>query len=1382
MELGTIINDQYTVVEHIGRGGMADVWSARDQRLRRMVAIKTIAVGLTQDIDPVSLFRKEAETIAQMEHPNILPIYDFGEHSGNLYIVMRFVTGGSLEDLLEQNPISLMDTLRIADAIAQALDYAHTNKIIHLDLKPPNILMDSSGAPYLADFGLATVLDPEGRARNPGSGTLLYMAPEQLTSEVIDHRADIYSFGIMLFHMLTGKLPFDGTMPLALRQMQYGDELPIIEDMLTYLPSGLSEILRRATAKDPNHRPQKLAEIVEDIRNIAQPQGSIVGELTDTSELMLVNAVNLETGRLVGLGDPNLLEAVDIYTRARHNWAGGQGRFLVSLTHFLIMSEYYQDALRYGLTVDEAGHQMLLRGALEYDHEVAYWWDKLNEDSHRWVCLHTIRSGTTPARIRALYRLESLADDEKNAVIPKLVAQALEIERDPQARVAALQVLATRAKLMKHTSSYQIKTEYRGRLITTMTRIGIEVAPPSLWQEAVYSPEIDLMIAEQALDVDTPQVAHFAARAVGKMRSMTGVRHLANEQRNKRVGALQALALVRDEAPQLPKEVSPQARAYAWMTNTLRRITDKPLDLVWRIAIILLFSWLAFGNQIYSTTFTAALVSNTRWGNTIASGLTMGVAFTLIILLTDEFPRRLKGFWTWWLRLVVGFALGASMGTVAWAFIRWFYFGENPSWDLMRLAGMSVAIGFLLVALFDLKRWLAFVIPVALFYLPSLIAVNNECLQDYSCYNADNSLFMPAFNYFPVAGVGLLIGVLLGWFIPRWQAMRLTKTQAYGGAVALASAWLAVVWLTYTATYANDYVTWDMISVWFLGSLLFALVVAYYVPRDAYVLFGGLALAVFGGLLFISVQSINQTLSAIGVDYFNPVAFVAPQKELGEGGDRGYLLWFIQGNIGQVFTVWIPTGIVLALAAYVQPIYQNITRWIGTPKTLHDGRSIGFTTFLLYVMGVSALVSVLALHSVYVSLVYGVGWSLWGFATFVSALATWQWARWGARSLFVLGILVVGGGVLYDAMIVNQWLAKGAFPPLFETQTLLQWGIWAVLVGIGALGALRRQLWGGIILASLVVAWYPLTFFGFLPASTTVQALANVALLAFTISPFMAEMEANRWLPILRRQPKLVQSAPSVAPKVPLTTIPVAMDAPKVDDTAKPLAPVTLPVAMDAPKVDDTAKPLPPVTLPVAMDAPKTPELITDRDPASHISDDKPSLPTEMDISVKKSSFKIDTRSLKAKSGDTDKPRLKFDMSALGKSKTEPVKPPTPDMKTELDASASNPSSATTPDILKPRKTGLKFDMSALNKSKTEVAKPSEPANPDMKTELDASASNPSSATTPDILKPRKTGLKFDMSALHKSKTEVAKPPTTAQDGDEAQDGDTPKDNPKTEE
>ncbi|MFQ3647588.1 MAG: protein kinase, partial [Anaerolinea sp.] len=1172
MDVGTVIGEQYTIVEHIGRGGMADVWSARDARLRRMVAIKTIAVGLTQEIDPVKMFRSEAQTIASMEHPHILPIYDFGEHAGKLYIVMRFVTGGSLERLIT-GPMPPEEVLRIGEAIASALDYAHQNKVIHLDLKPPNILMDSVGSPYLADFGLATVLDPEGRARNPGSGTLLYMAPEQLTSEIIDRRADIYSFGVMMYHMLTGKLPFDGMIPLALRQIQFGDVLPALSESVPTLPDALSEVLRQATAKDPNQRPPSLNAVVDRMRAILQP-GAVagVGIALDTEERALLDAVSVQTERLIALGDRDLLEAVDIYTRARHNWAGGQGRFLVSLTHFLIMSSYYQDAWRYGLPVDRMGYQMLLRGALEYDTDLDVWWSFNSDDDRRWVCLHTLRSGSTPARIRALYRLETLPDDPKQPTIPRLVAQALEIEPDEEARLAMLQVLTTRSKLLKDASTYQIRSEFMGRLVTTMTRLGLEVRPPTVWRDPVYTPEIDLMIAQQAFDETSPRVAEAAARSIGRMRSLVGVRHLANEQRRKRPGALQALALVRDEVPELPEVVSAQGRAYAWLANTVRRLTDRPLDLILRFTLALLGGWIAFGQHIYSTYFSIALFTPQRWGNAIAAGLVMGVFVGLLVLVTDEFSQRLRNFWAWWLRLLMASALGIGMGVLTWAAFRWFYSARIPAWDLMRLGGMGLALGFVLVSVTQWPRWRALWLPAALIYFPIALAYPNDCLQDFACAFADGSLWLPAFNYFPVAGIGLAIGLLVGWFIPRKRDGEpliplpdRAKIALAGGAGAL---WCALIWVMYAAVFWQDFITYDHISLWFFGSLVVGLLAAALMGRAQTAAFGGVGLAAFVLLTLTSTQAVFGQIDALGLDYFDPVAFVAPQKELGIDGDRDALLNYLYPP--QLLTVGIPMALVIALGAYVQSTYASIAGFIGQPRGKRRTRDAWLTGVLLYAMFMSGFISLFALFSIHVNVWYGLGWSLWGFLTFVAALAAWRWARWGARALLGLGVLLVIGGGVFDVLHILEPLNRSRPAPLLDPAVLLAWGVWSAALGLATVGALRRQLWGGIGLVAVIAAWYGLAILGVLPSFALGLALAHLALVGFALQPHMAEMETGR----LRASLASLRPAPAPAPSLTLkaATAPVPAAEPTLIDMPTrarsletlPLTPETVEVPAEA--------------------------------------------------------------------------------------------------------------------------------------------------------------------------------------------------------------------------
>ncbi len=720
----------YKVIEHIGRGGMADVWSARDKRLNRTVAIKTIIRDLSNDTEPVKLFEREAQTIAGLEHPHILPIYDFGEYESSLYIVMRYVTGGSLEDLLAGGPLTTDEVLKNAKAIAAALDYAHGSNVIHLDMKPSNILMDSNLSPYLADFGLAAVLGPEGRAANPGYGTLLYMAPEQLTASSIDHRADIYSFAIMVFQMLTGELPFDATTSLALKQLQWQEDLPELNKLGFDMAEALTPILRRGTALEADNRPSTLTELVTELEvAIQRIGGSAFLPTLDDSEVPedyayapTVEITGLET--VAGQDAMAQREAKDIYHKARRAWAFGQGRFLLGVTHFMVMNDFYMRAEELKLELDEAGRQMLLRGALEYDHEVDYWWKQLDDDNRRWVCLHAIRSENAPARARALYRLETLPDSDPPK-IPALVAQALAVETNEAAKQAAIHVLGTRALKRKPgeiSGRYKVaQPRITGKLLTVQTRLNIQLDAPEVWREAAYSPDIDELLADIALEDESEAIAEQAARTIGRIRSLAALKLVAEAQRKGADGALRALALVRDEAPSLPNIVSTQGRIYAWVANTWRRLTDDPLHNVWRFVFAMLGAGIAMAAQVFITFRSEAIFNADRWGKTISIGLTFGIFTAILVLLAGELPERLRGFWRVWSRLTVSGILGFLWGTFTWGAFTWFFFNYPPAWDVMAFAGLGMAFGFVVTALFNLRGWVAVIVTAIATYIPIYI-------------------------------------------------------------------------------------------------------------------------------------------------------------------------------------------------------------------------------------------------------------------------------------------------------------------------------------------------------------------------------------------------------------------------------------------------------------------------------------------------------------------------------------------------------------------------------------------------------------------------------------------------------------------------------------
>ncbi len=776
MDVGVEIN-QYVVVEHIGRGGMADVWSARDKRLNRTVAIKTVARDLATDDDPVELFEREARTIATLEHPHILPIYDFGSFEGQLYIVMRYVTGGSLESLVADGPLSMPEALRIGRAVGGALDYAHTNNVIHLDIKPSNILLDSNQSPYLADFGLATVTDPEGRAVNPGYGTLLYMAPEQLTAAELDHRADIYSFTILMFHLVTGELPFDATTSLALKQLQFQEDLPDLDKVREGLPLALTPVLRRGTSLNPAMRPSSVGQLMNELEQVLNPQPVTVGV---PDEMLIFDpddnttTLNGETADLHDLmaafspADMAKQEAVDLYQRARRAWAHGQGRFLLGITHFMLISDYYTKAAENDLELDYGGRQMLLRGALEYDHEVDYWWSTLDDENRRWVALHAVRSDNAPARVRALYRLETLPDSDPPR-IPGVIAQGLQVEQDEAAKRAAVHVLATRAQLWKYNPHRS--GEMDGSMLTTRRRLNIQLSAPSIWRNVVYAEEIDELLATVALDWEYPAVAEQAARTIGRIRSLHAANFVAEKQRQRQAGALRTLALIRDEVPYLPAAVSPQARFYAWLSNTARRLTVDPMGMVWRFVFGFLGGFIAMSLYAWVNLSGGFVLINEVTGRAISTGITFGVFIGFVVMLAGEFPLRLQGFWPWWARLLASVLLGTVAGALTWTVYTWLLlYNVITQQDIPTLiiGGFGTALGFALAGTFKLHAGLSALLSTAILF--GFIA--------FSFYR-----LTPPFLYFTSAadvlpqGLMVTLAIVLGGFTPMlgsnvWQMVK----------------------------------------------------------------------------------------------------------------------------------------------------------------------------------------------------------------------------------------------------------------------------------------------------------------------------------------------------------------------------------------------------------------------------------------------------------------------------------------------------------------------------------------------------------------------------------------------------------------------------------
>ncbi len=772
MQVGDQIG-HYTIVEHIGRGGMADVWSARDERLRRTVAIKTIAANLTDPRARVS-FEQEAQTIAALEHPNILPVYDFGEFERQLYIVMRYIAGGSLLDRLIEGPLPDSEVIRMGEALAHALARAHAEQVVHRDLKPANVLIDQFEIPYLADFGLASMAGASGD-EGISAGTLLYMPPEQMYGLPVDHRADIYAFAIMLFQMMTGEFPFEGKVPLCLRQAQDGTELPDPRQYRPTLPERIHTILRIATAIEAEARydsaPLLMAEIASALQGVPlvvpDTTRPITGPVEEPPPYHAETAAPIEEDLIMtlpGVTDENLLltiktdseqvakaqlgqtapakagelpaasppppgggeedeeepegemmalrEARSLFQRMTRAWAHGQGRFLTGATHFAAIHAYYSQAEQHHLKIGDDGREAMLRGAVEHNYELAFWQNQLpNPAAQRKVYLHALRSALASARALAIRLLGELPEDER-AGVAITVGRLLHSETSPDVRRAVVDLLGKQAE------------------------------KPAAWRPYVYAVDTDLLLAEQALRTDAPDVAERAARAIGRLRSAAAVKHIAAQETHSPAQVRAALAWVRDEADGLPPDIPQSQRARAFRRLTAHYLSTDIGQLGLRFISSVLGT--ALGMAIYHIVAfrtTTSLLQLYYVYRVIGVAQTFGLVAGIAVALAAALPLRLAGssaqrkdgatLWRGWARLLIGLGVGGFLGTVAYTnfqVVALQYQFSDLRVETLLLGGVGLALGCAAASTF---RW-----PLAVRLLAAAATVFGSLLLGWELYKA----------------------------------------------------------------------------------------------------------------------------------------------------------------------------------------------------------------------------------------------------------------------------------------------------------------------------------------------------------------------------------------------------------------------------------------------------------------------------------------------------------------------------------------------------------------------------------------------------------------------------------------------------------------------
>ncbi|MDE5718441.1 MAG: Stk1 family PASTA domain-containing Ser/Thr kinase [Lachnospiraceae bacterium] len=284
IKIGMMIADRYEILEKIGTGGMSDVYKAKDHKLNRFVAVKVLKQEFSENANFVSKFRIEAQAAAGLMHPNIVNVYDVGEEGENHYIVMELVEGITLKKYIEKKArLSVKEAVSIAIQVSMGIEAAHNNHIIHRDIKPQNIIISKEGKVKVTDFGIAKAATSNTITSNV-MGSVHYTSPEQARGGYSDEKSDIYSLGVTMFEMLTGRVPFNGETTVAIAIKHIQEEFPSPREYVPEIPVCVEQIVFKCCQKSPDRRYQSMSELIVDLKqSLISPDEDFV-KVTDPDE------------------------------------------------------------------------------------------------------------------------------------------------------------------------------------------------------------------------------------------------------------------------------------------------------------------------------------------------------------------------------------------------------------------------------------------------------------------------------------------------------------------------------------------------------------------------------------------------------------------------------------------------------------------------------------------------------------------------------------------------------------------------------------------------------------------------------------------------------------------------------------------------------------------------------------------------------------------------------------------------------------------------------------------------------------------------------------------------------------------------------------------